>query len=182
MRRLHEGFHCEGRSVLPRVKESYGVDKVADPTTVDKLDVYRCSMENACPPRYVNETMCKEGATGRVCERCEEGYFKKGPGRCGKCKTTDFSAFWLFLFLGVVVAIILYATMNRPLTNELASSVAISMALGLMLNFFQTIGIYNNLQIVWNEPFLSILQFGRVSQSAPSYPHMLTLSHVSLPG
>ncbi|CAK9112002.1 Metabotropic glutamate receptor 8, partial [Durusdinium trenchii] len=124
----------------------------------EPLSVFKCKNELQCIGGEPTGSICAQGRGGTSCGFCLPGHFPDSLGRCSPCAGSDVipGAFALVAFL--LAIIVLGWRMGQKLTKsskQVISAMIIGTQTGVMI---QTLGVFSDLSLVWEEPVRSVLQ------------------------
>uniref|UniRef100_A0A6U4BQC4 Tyrosine-protein kinase ephrin type A/B receptor-like domain-containing protein n=1 Tax=Vitrella brassicaformis TaxID=1169539 RepID=A0A6U4BQC4_9ALVE len=160
----YEGLVCarvdmEEGHALPRLEVNYFAFVLGDDynLTFDAPSVFRCRDEGAClggsldPALQDDFPMCAEGRDSKTvsCSLCGDEYYKTG-GVCKPCARSGTSStviFWLVLVLLLFFGLFFHFFVNSPITRRMAVTLNISLTMGMIINFMQSLSIVGTFNI-----------------------------------
>lgn len=123
----------------------------------DPLSVYTCASEFHCrggPPGEV----CASGRRDVACGLCKANYHGGDQGTCIPCESTDMVPGILALTACVLVAIAVSIRMRSHLTKNSKAVLSLGIILSQAGVLVQTLGVFSDLTMVWEEPVKTLLE------------------------
>jgi hypothetical protein len=152
---------CSGRGIFT-LEEGYW-SPLSNPAFL-----YECHDNvEACPggDPYNQEAKCADGRdyNSLSCGDCKDGYRAKVEGGCEKCEDGESWPFFLAAIIGVAAVIAMYILVNQEdRAKTKASSLLISMSVGLIVTVFQQLKVFSLMPFFWPEPFKSFMKFSSI--------------------
>ncbi len=124
----------------------------------DPLSVFKCKNELQCIGGDPTGFICARGREGTSCGFCMPNHFNDSLGQCTECQGHDVIPGAIALTLLLVAMGILGWRMQQKISQsskQLISAMIIGTQAGTMV---QTLGVFSDLTLVWEEPVRSVLQ------------------------
>ncbi|CAL1129696.1 unnamed protein product [Cladocopium goreaui] len=122
------------------------------------LSVFKCKNELQCIGGKPTGSICASGREGRSCGFCMPNHFSNSLGQCTKCGDYDAIPAVVAMILLLLAIGVLGWQMGRKISKsskQVISATIIGTQAGVMI---QTLGVFSDLSLVWEEPVRSLLQ------------------------
>jgi len=123
------------------------------------LKVYKCKDESWCPGGAPGS--CAENRDISVigCSKCEADKYTSDDGSCHTCEKHAVAV--LVVTSGIIALLVLAMfgwIVNRNQLNQSNAMLMVVISLGLTVTAIQTIGVFTNISVTWEEPLISLFK------------------------
>eukprot|EP00435_Cladocopium_sp_Y103_P020125 s928_g4.t3 len=148
-----EGANCPGSNQLEVLPGYFSTREAPG-------DIFQCRAIGHCPGGEPGT--CAEGRDPSYlgCSKCLQGLRSRDDGSCGECRSSDYAVATVCVLLLVAAVALVYVVLFKEQQVRQPGPLLITLtSITQLLTTLQILNVLGSFDILWGEPFISILAF-----------------------
>jgi hypothetical protein len=156
------GMLCEEPGLTaPLQAVGFYINVVASQGVTAEYHGYRCRNNDECPSGALGGCAKGRDPAGTACGNCLPNHFVADQGECHECDGVDYLPLLATIFLMLSSMVPLYFYVSADLSRQRMTKVTSFLTLGQLASSLQTLAVFGEMDIVFEEPIRSMLRLSK---------------------